>query len=48
MTIFVINCDAYKAFIFMLKVSSYPIIAIQAGQGGSLDFFPGENVEANN
>ena len=32
----------------MLKVCSDLVIAIQAGQGGSLDFFPGENVEANN
>ena len=50
MTIGVIGCDAFKAFIFifMLKVCSDLAVVIQASQGDSLDFFLGDDVEANN
>ena len=48
MTIGVINCHAFKAFIFMLKVCIYLAVVIQASQGDSFDFFLSDDVEANN
>ena len=50
MNIGVIDCDDFKAFIFifMPKVCSDLAVVIQASQGYSSDFFLSDDVEANN